>query len=221
MSYKSNTLLYDAPVRVFVLNVIGQLRLYSLADLILVLAALQTTSRIGLGVILLHISFLLYLELIHKDSGRSMLPKYSFAPFLIIGFWLVPHIAILGYVVFSLFYILKKQWHFGAFSPLSRAVQHYFLFVPMIGLWNPLLVFVIPLIILRNFAGDLRDVVKDSHEGVQTLPVLLGIKKDYSYAHFVMLLVTTTVWWGLSDLSIWWLLGTYVVQLFTYDLTPR
>ena len=67
------------------LNLLGQIRIYSLIDLIIILIAIKADNLQFIGVILLHLGFLLFLEYTHKHKYRRPFPRYLWVLLLLIG----------------------------------------------------------------------------------------------------------------------------------------
>lgn len=203
------------------MNLLGQLRLYSLIDLVLFSLAIQADRSQMIGIVLLHIGFLLFLEFTHKHSFRVAFPKYLWVAFFIGGSILYKNIAVVGFLMCSLFYVKKNSPAFGWFAPLSRGLQYYFLASGVIGFLNPVSFLAGGLLALRNFFGDLRDTVKDRKEGYKTLPVIFGLKRDFKYLHLLATLGTTFVWVCLSSINIVWIVPLFFIQVVSYSWTPR
>lgn len=203
------------------INVFGQIRLYTLLDLILFAYAIGSDKKEILGIVLLHLGFLFYLEYTHKHSYRLPVPRATWIVLGIAGIFLLPHVATIGYIVASIIYVRKNNPRIAPFGPLARGVQYYFLAAAILGFSNPLCFLALVLLFVRNFAGDLRDVVKDTKEGMKTLPIVLGTKDDSRYAHIITLFLTTFIWWLLADISLAWLIAIYIIQLLTYNITTR
>ncbi|TKJ17008.1 hypothetical protein CEE44_00540 [Candidatus Woesearchaeota archaeon B3_Woes] len=203
------------------MNLIGQIRFYSLVDLMILLIAIGTNKLQFIGVIFLHLGFILYLEYIHSHSYRMSFPKFLWSILLIIGLIFYNHIAVIGFLICSFLYTRKNLPTLGLYSPLFRGLQYYFLTAGIVGFLNPLSFLAGVLLTLRNFAGDLRDTVKDRKEGLKTIPIIFGLKKSIKHIHLIVLLITSLVWWYISGLSILWLAILYVIQIGTYNLTPR
>jgi len=203
------------------LNLLGQIRIYSLIDFILLLIAINSDKYQLAGAILLHLSFLLFLEENHNHPYRNKFPKYSWIIFLIIGFIFLHNFAILLFIIFSFFYTKKNIKIIGPFSPFIRGLQSYFIVASIAGFSSPVSYSAFCLLTIRNFAGDIRDIDKDKKSGMQTLPIILGIKGEFRYIHLILLLLTTTVWWIIADISITWLALIFIIQILTYNITPR
>jgi 1,4-dihydroxy-2-naphthoate octaprenyltransferase len=204
-----------------IINIIGQIRIYSLVDLILFCLVICANTFQFLGIILLHISFLFYLESAHKHSYRLQIPKYIWIITGIIGTILYASLAVLGYIIASVLYAKKNNAPYSYFSPLSRGLQIYFLSAGIIGYTNPVSFLAMLVLTVRNLAGDLRDVIKDKNEDMITLPILLGFKNNYKQIHLVILFLTSFIWWYLLKISIIWLILVYLIQIITYNITPR
>jgi len=207
--------------RNYFINIIGQLRIYSLVDLILFAFAIKSSNFELAGIVLLHVSFLYYLESIHKHSNRILIPKFIWVIIGIAGIVLYTSLAVLGFIIFSILYAKKNSPKFSPYSSFFRGAQMYFLAAGVVGFLNPLAFLAFGLLFVRNFAGDLRDIVKDRKEKMKPLTIMLGLKHSYKWVHLIILLVTTFVWWYIADISIFWLMGIYVIQILTYNLTPR
>lgn len=203
------------------LNYIGQLRIYSLIDLIILLIATKATLYEFLGVIFLHIGFLAYLETQHKHSYRKQAPKYLWIIFTLIGLILYGKVEGVFFVLCSYIYTLKDKKIFGVPSPIMRGFQYFFLVAGIIGYGNKLTWLALVLSTFRNFCGDLRDVVKDRNENMKTLPIVMGLKKDFKYAHLLIMLTTTFIWFEFTGLSPFLLIPIFLIQILTYRLTPR
>jgi hypothetical protein len=202
-------------------NLLGQIRLYSLIDLILLLIAINSSNYQFIGAVLLHLSFILYLEKSHNHKYRLPFPKFIWIFLLIIGLVFYKSYFAIGYLVCSFFYTKKNIPNLSAFGPFLRGLQYYFITAGVIGFLNPLCFIGGGLLIVRNFAGDLRDITKDKKEKLKTLPIILGFNKDMKHIHLIFLLLTTFVWWHISGISIIWLSLIYIIEIGTYNLTPR
>lgn len=201
-------------------NIIGILRLYSLVDLILVLIVIKSSVCEIFGAVLLHIAFLAYLEYKHSHEYRIKVPFLWTPLFGISGLILYSHIEGFGYWLTSYLYT-KKTKSLGWFSPIARGVQNFFIVAGIIG-YNSYLTFFIPfLFFIRNLMGDFRDVEKDKKEGMKTIPVLLGFNKSIKGIHLIATLFTSTIWVYLGGISILWLIPIYLIEIKTYNWTPR
>jgi len=139
----------------------------------------------------------------------------------IVGIILYFKWSVIGYIVASALYVNKNKAPFSYISPVIRGIQYYFLSAGILGFTNPISLLAFLLITTRNFAGDLRDTLKDKKESIQTLPMLFGFNKDYKNIHIYMLFLTSFAWWYLSGISVIWLLGVYLIQIYTYNITTR
>lgn len=202
-------------------NIIGQIRIYTLIELILFAYAIGSSLQEIAGIVLLHISFLFYLEAIHKHSYRVSIQRYIWVIMGLIGIFLYAKLAVIGFIFASMLYARKKHVPFSYLSPLSRGFQNYFLAAGIEGFLSPLAFLALGMLAIRNFAGDLRDITRDSAERMKTLPVILGITRDYKTVHILSLFVTTSIWWHIAGISIFWLISMYAIQLATYNITPR
>ena len=203
------------------LNYLGQFRVYSLLDLIILLIAVQAAPQEFLGVIFLHLGFLVFLETRHSHPFRIKMPKGLWAFLTLFGIILYRHWEIIPFLLLSFFYVEKTQKYFGYIAPFLRAFQYFFLFGGIIG-YHHQIILIIPLVIfIRNFAGDLRDITKDRNDGLKTLPVVLGLKNNIKYIHLIAMLSTTLIWWSFTSLPIHFLLVVFLVQIFSYNITPR
>ncbi len=199
---------------------IGQLRLYSLADLVLLLIAIQAEVPQFIGAITLHIAFLAYLESKHSHSYRAKVPLEVSYVLAFIGAVIYGRIEGFIYIIFSVLYT-QKIHKLGFVSPVCRALQTLFIVAGIIGYYSPITYVAAGLLFLRNVAGDFRDTEKDKKEGMKTLPVLMGANRNVKYIHLILTIVTSTVWWYLSPLYVGWLFLVIVIQISTYNLTSR
>ena len=202
-------------------NYVGQLRIYSLVDLTLLLIASMASKYELTGALLLHISFIAYLESRHKHKYRLSIPNLVWIMLLIAGTIFYKHIEVIPFVIFSFLYTSKNKKNLGAFAPLFRGLQLFFLIGGIAGYSSIITLISFPLTFIRNLAGDMRDIEKDKKEGMTTLPIILGMKKDIKYIHFIILIITSIVWWTFTSLSWIWIAGTIIVQAMTYNLTAR
>jgi hypothetical protein len=211
-----------ARVILTVQNYIGQLRLYSCADLVLLLLAVGSDASQLLAVSLLWFGFLVYLEWQHRDPGRQPWPAVAWIVLWVAGIIVSHTLVVVPFLVLSVLYAGKKAAPAVAcVSPLvSGAIKgSLLLLVPGVGAER--IVLVVVLTGLRNLAGDLRDTLKDGREGVQTIPVRLGVRRDMPAAYPIALATTSAVWVLLGQMPLWSLLAAWAIQATTYPLTPR
>jgi hypothetical protein len=202
------------------LHYIGILRLYSLVDLLLLLLAVRLSSQAVIGSILLWIGFLFLLEARHQHEYREGVPSWLAGLFFVVGLVVFGHWAEgLAFIGLSFIYSLKNGGTWGALSPIIRGLQPMALVMAVVS--GPLLWWIGGLTMLRNFLGDVRDARKDKKEGLKTVPVLLGISFNAKYIHLVGVMGTTLVWWSIGGLAIWVLFLVWVIEMATYNLTPR
>lgn len=204
-----------------VLNYIGQLRLYSLVDLVFFLVAAGADSREFIGILFLWVGFLAFLESAHKHGYRANVPRW--VPYLLylVGFILFPTAEAVAFIVLGYFYAKKKEGGFAAVSPLVRGLQSLVLIGGVVGYGS-----VLPIIAgiatgIRNFLGDVRDVKKDKEEGMNTIPVLMKIKNGMPYIHLYAVMATSTIAWYFSGIPVFYLFVVFAIQVATYDITPR
>lgn len=213
---------HEAHAFLTVQNYIGQLRLYSYADLVLLLVAMDSDASQLLAVSLLWFGFLIYLEWQHRDSGRRPWPAAAWIVVWLAGIAVSHTVAVAPFLLLSMVYAGKKA--VPAVACLSPLVSggtkgSLLLLVPGVGAGQIMLVVV--LTALRNVVGDLRDTLKDGREGVQTIPVRLGVRRDMPTAYPIALAATSAVWVLLGQLPLWSLLAAWAIQAMTYPLTPR
>lgn len=201
-------------------NYIGQLRLYSLADLVLFLWAAGATAQAFAGGLVLWIGFLCYLEGKHRHAYRQSLVPYIWLPLLAWGeLWYRDWGVV--FFFFGILYAEKKRPGFVAIAPLFRGAQMVALAAPLLGIEHPFTWAAGVLTVFRNLLGDIRDAGKDAQEEVLTIPVLVGLRRNVPYIHLIGMMATSFIWWSWGDMPMWVLFGTWVVQLSTYHLTPR
>ncbi len=203
------------------LNYLGQARLYSLIDLALLLVAVKATTFEFIGIMLLHLGFLAYLENIHSHSYRKALPKLVWVILTIGGIFFYRIVEIIPFLLFSFLYVNKNKKGFGYFSSLFRGLQYFFLIAGIIGYTSYFPIIVLLAMAIRNFIGDWRDVEKDRLEKMATLPIVLGLTKNFKYGHLIAVLSTSILWWHYSGLTVFVLPPLLVLEIGTYYLTPR
>lgn len=202
-------------------NYLGQLRIYSLVDLILLFIAIEANNIQIIGGVLLHIAFLIYLETRHKHSYRASWPTVSWLLPGIIGIFLFDKLAGIGFILASYLYAQKNKGAWGISAPGMRALQTFFVIGGIIGYHNKTILIATSVLFIRNFLGDIRDVQKDRKEKMQTIPVLIGMKGSYKKIHLIGTLTTTLLWWSWTTLSIPALIGIWGIELITYHKTAR
>jgi hypothetical protein len=205
-------------------NYLGQLRLYSLADfmLMLVAAGASPNSPRFWGAVVLWIGFLALLESEHHDEGRELVSNKLAWLLLLLGFaWWGRSVTGYMFVVCSVCYALKKNKPWGLLSPCMRGLQALALIGGLTGFDNCFPWVAALLTGWRNREGDRRDAVEDRAEGILTWPVLMGQEKDKPFNHLLALFVTTWVWWWFSKLPYSLPLCINLIQAATYWKTPR
>jgi 1,4-dihydroxy-2-naphthoate octaprenyltransferase len=203
-------------------NYVGQLRLYSYADLVLLLLAVGATSHELAQASLLWFGFLVLLEYIHRDRGRARWPAWTWIALLAAALAIRPSPILVPFVAFAAIYTMKKALPpLALIAPLINGCLKGSLvcLVPSVAAWQVIIVIV--LTSLRNLTGDLRDIEKDRAEGVRTLPVRAGLQKDVRWVYPVALASTSTLWTVLGNLPVWALAGALAIQATTYRWTPR
>src|SRR3989344_9580372 len=205
-----------------VLNYFGQLRIYSFLDIIILATALTKNLNAIIGIALLWLSFLLYLESRHKDEPRLKVNQYLWLVPFLLSLILLPIWVCLGFALFSYLYTNKKKNKFwGASAPFWRASQNGII---AFGFNPPMAILVFALIFVRNLIADFRDAYDDEKRNTKTIPVLLGVNKNQVWAfyiHIFLVIGTTMVWFNYSFLDISLLLPIIILQLISYPLTPR
>ncbi|HET8863723.1 MAG TPA: hypothetical protein VFM94_10795 [Solirubrobacterales bacterium] len=204
------------------LNYLGQLRPYSYADLWLLLAA-GGAGAIGFAqASALWFAFLIYLEWRHRDRGRRPWPWAAWAGLGLFGLLLGPSPAVACFAALCVLYASKKAFpRLALISPLINGLLKASLLFVATGVAGPFALLVAVLTGIRNLAGDMRDVVKDRAENVETIPVRLGFKHDHPVLYPAALAATSAVWVIYGDLPVWVLALAWLVELTTYRLTPR
>lgn len=204
-------------------NYIGQLRFYSAADLVLLLAATGASTRDLVGGLALWFGFLVYLEWVHKDRDREPWHWTIWVALGLVGLILTANIAgTLVFAVTAALYAEKKRLRWlSPFSWLVNGGVKATLLIAVGGVTLPMIMLVWIVMSLRNLAGDLRDIEKDSSEGVHSLPVVLKIGHDIKWAYPTCLAATTLLWWTLGHLPVAALVIAWAVEASTYKLTPR
>ncbi|MFA6268804.1 MAG: hypothetical protein WCW13_03955 [archaeon] len=200
---------------------LGIIRIYSLLDLILLLIAAGATNYTFAGAIILHLGFLAFLEHTHAHKYRIKIPLIISITLFVIGLIFYQKLEGIGFIVFSIIYSNKNKTPYSKLSPFARGAQHLFLIGGISGFFSILPWIAFVLLTIRNFAGDLRDATKDRKEKMQTLPIELGVKKDYPYLHLVLLFTTTFIWIILTKINLLYLIPIWLIQLLSYTITKR
>ena len=203
------------------LNYLGQLRVYSLLDLTILLVASGANVTEFFGAILLHIAFLSYLETRHHHEYRKGVPKYFWLIPTIVGVIIYGHVwYALLYVICSYVYTLKDKSYFAAASPFMRGLQCFFIVAGISG-FTSFTWLVLGVLFARNLLGDVRDAAKDAAKGMKTLPVILGLRQNVKYMHLAATLGSTLIWWSYTIIAWYVILLVLLVQISVYELTPR
>ena len=205
-----------------VLNYFGQIRLYSLIDVFVFATALSRNTQYIFGVVLLWLSFLLYLEAQHKDRLRLRVKNIAWVITYIPTLFLLPIQIAIAFGVLGVIYAMKKKVKFiGLTSPIWRGAQNFVIAFFL----NPTLAAVaFVLVAFRNLMGDFRDVRDDREDNMKTIPIILGFTKNQHwafYGHLIFVLVTTYTWLQDSFLDKAWLIPILVLQVLVYPITPR
>lgn len=203
------------------INYVGQLRAYSYVDLILMFLWLEATPQMIVALSCLWFGFLVFLESIHKDRGRR---EWHWSVWVLLwstGAILLMRWEVLFFFLMASLYAFKKKRNFGKISFITNGLIKVALvyLIPNVSLITLGVVFVA--MSFRNLMGDFRDIEKDTEEEVQTFPIFLGFQKDRKYLYPVTLALTTFLWFFIGDLSVFWLIFAWVIQLITYNWTPR
>ncbi|MFI9583132.1 hypothetical protein ACIHCQ_15085 [Streptomyces sp. NPDC052236] len=204
------------------LNYLGQLRIYSYVDLVLLFLSLDAQPRQLLGLSCLWFGFLIHLEWQHRDVGRLHWPWPAWAVPSIAGTVLVADPACVPFLALAAGYSLKKRIPMlAAISPLLNGGLKIALIAPLAGADAEAVLLVFVLMTMRNLLGDVRDAAKDAREGVASIPVRMRYKKHTPLVYPVGLAATSAVWVALAGLPWWTWLCVVAVQALTYRLTPR
>lgn len=204
-----------------VINYLGQLRIYSLVDLALMMYAAGARGQVLWGSVVLWIGFLAYLETRHEHAYRAKIPNWFWVGLALLGLILFRRIEGVGFFVAGYLYTHKNKKNYGVFSPFFRGLQSFFLVGGVAGFGSILTWLALLLTVIRNLLGDIRDAGKDTAEGMKTLPMLFGWKKNLPVIHLLGIWGTTFVWWHYSGLSVVFLGIIWIIQVATYNLTPR
>lgn len=206
------------------LNYLGQLRIYSLVDLMLMLVAAGASpaSLRFWGAVFLWVGFLAHLESVHHDKGREPVPSLiAWLLWLQALVWWKNSTAGDLFFVGSLLYAQKKKYPWGLISPFMRGLQTFVIVGHIVGYNHAFPWLVATLTALRNSLGDLRDSSEDAEEGIRTWPAMWKWRSR-PFVHLFGVFGTTIVWWLNADgLPLWLLPMILIVEATTYWLTPR
>lgn len=206
------------------LNYLGQLRAYSLADLMLLLYAtgVSSTPLRFWGAVILWIGFLAYLESVHHDKGREPVPSLSGWLLLLLELmWWKDSTTGYLFVVCSVCYARKKQRPWGLTSPFLRGLQALAVVGGIAGYGHIFPWLAALLTTTRNWLGDVRDSSEDAKEGIWTWPVKFGWQSQ-PFVHLFGIYGTTIAWWSFAvNLPKWLLPVIWAIETATYWLTPR
>lgn len=204
------------------LNYVGQLRAYSYADLLLLLAALEAGPKELFVSSSLWMGFLVHLEWRHRDVGRLRWPWQVWAGLWLLGFALRPAVEVLIFFLVACAYTLKKRYRvLGLASPVVNGAVKAALVGAGTAAAAPQVILVFLVMAARNLCGDVRDAKKDYDEGVVSVPVVFGYRRSTPYVYPVALALTSALWAWIGDLPVWLLVSAWAVEAATYHLTPR
>lgn len=204
-----------------ILNYLGQLRIYSLIDLVLMMYVVGARGQTLWGAVFLWVGFLAYLESRHDHVYRAKTPRGLWVVLMFLGLILFRKVEGIGFIVAAYLYTQKNNKNYGIFSPFFRGLQSFLLVGGVAGFDSIFAWLALLLTFIRNLLGDFRDAGKDAKEGMQTLPILFGWRRNLPAVHLAGILGTTLVWWHYSGLGIFLLFFVWVIQLASYRLTPR
>ncbi|GHH67355.1 hypothetical protein GCM10017673_14220 [Streptosporangium violaceochromogenes] len=205
-----------------VVNYVGQLRVYSYADLLLLLPAVRADVPAMAGISLLWFGFLIHLEWRHQDAGRLRWPWYAWAGPWAVGAAIFHGPQVVPFLALAVGYALKKRSRsLCAISPLLNGGLKVALIALVPGVPAGTCALVFAVMTVRNLLGDMRDAAKDAKEGVGTIPVLLGLRTNTPWVYPAGLAFSSGLWTVLGDLPPWWYAVALLVQAATYHLTPR
>ena len=198
------------------------MRLYSFIDMGVFALALTRNPQYILGILLLWISFLLYLESQHRDALRLRIRNIAWFVTYVPTLFLLPMQIPILVGFFGIMYTFKKKnKFFGLTSPIWRGLQNfsiaYFL--------NPsLAILAFVLTFFRNVIGDFRDAGDDGASHMFTIPIVLGCHKNQTwafYGHLLLVLLTTYIWFQYSSIPNSFLYLLMLIQIISYPITPR
>lgn len=204
------------------LNYLWQLRPYSYADLLLLLIACRASGREIAGGSCLWFGFLIHLEWQHRDANRLRWPGFVWVLTWVIGLVLLFRVSSFIFLGFAILYSLKKRIKvIGVFSFLINGCIKGCLVATLNSSNTAMIALVIIVMSIRNLAGDIRDAGKDAAEGVTSLPILLGYRRNTATIYPVCLVATSVLWTILGGLSGWLLAIALIIEWGTYHRTPR
>jgi 1,4-dihydroxy-2-naphthoate octaprenyltransferase len=205
-----------------VVNYVSQLRPYSYADLVLLLGALSASRSDFVQCSLLWFGFLIFLEWWHKDDGRLPWPWFAWVITWMAAVAINPTPHLFAFALVAIVYSAKKRLSAVAVvSPIVNGAVKGSLALLIAGTsWETALI-VTTVMAARNLAGDFRDTVKDRAQGVQTVPVRLGITRDIKRLYPAALASTSVFWVVWGGLPAWSVLPVWFIEATTYGLTPR
>ncbi len=205
-----------------ILNYLGQLRIYSFLDILVLATALTRNLNAIVGIGLLWLGFLFYLESRHNDELRLKINKYLWLIPFVFSLFLLPIWICLGFALFSYFYTNKKKNKFFSITaPFWRGLQDG---VIACGFNLQIAILAFVLIFIRNLVADFRDTHDDKIRNIKTIPVSLGIDRNQVwafYAHILLVIITTLVWFRFSFLNVYMIIPIVILQVISYPLTPR
>ncbi len=206
------------------MNLIGQLRLYSAVDLALLLLAAKANPVQVFGSFCLWFGFLLYLESCHRHVYRRDFPKILWPTLItlaVVAFHRPESLGFIAYFILcSWLYAKKNEPQFGLGAPLFRGLQSLALVGGIQGYTGAFAWLALTLTVIRNTLGDVRDTDKDREQGMLTIPIILGWR-SISYIHMIGVFATSVVWLSFTRLSWAWLPVVWLVEIVTYNWTPR
>ena len=107
-------------------NYLGQLRVYSLIDLVFLLVALQISLSLSVGILLLHLGFILYLENKHHHTYRLPFPSFLWIILTLAGIFFYMKIEVLGFLLASYLYTKKNNSSLAPYASFFRGLQFFF-----------------------------------------------------------------------------------------------
>ena len=206
------------------INYLGQLRIYSLVDWMLLLIVSGANFFQFAGGVFMHIGFLGFLESQHQHPNREPVSDvHAIAVCMSAAAMFGGDMQKRAYyfLFFSGIYALKKYNRWALVSPVARGMQVWLILQLLLPFDSALLWCAAIGFTVRNALGDFRDIEHDRAEGMRTWPVALRVKQDWVFVHLVATLTTTWLWWSFSSLPMWIPTALNIVEVGTYWLTPR